>query len=216
MLRFRARMAGFSLIETLIGIVISLILIIPVLTICASVLEYSHRSFRVGRLELELNNALNMMANDIRRAGYWAGAVPGNTNNPYMQTNTALTTATNCVLLTYDLNKDGQLPGVSSLSDDEHYGFRLSNGVLQAKTTSGNYSCTATGSGWMAITDPKDIVVTQLSFILQPSTLNASNTSSGITIRNMIITVAGRVANDATISKTLTRTVHVYNNLFRL
>jgi len=215
MLKFSAKMAGFSLIETLIGMVISLILLVPVLTICANVLEYSHRSFRIGRLELELNNALNMMVNDIRRAGYWAGAAPGRMSNPYMQTNTALTIATNCVLLTYDLNKDGQLPSVGSSNDDEHYGFRLFNSVLQAKTVTGSYSCTATDSGWMPITDPKDMVVTQLSFTVQPSALNASNTNSGITVRNILITIAGHVASDATISKTLTRTVHVYNNLFK-
>lgn len=65
------RQRGVTLIELMIGMVVGLIVVGGVLTIYIAVLESSGELIKQSRLNSEMSALMNIMANDIRRAGYW-------------------------------------------------------------------------------------------------------------------------------------------------
>jgi prepilin peptidase dependent protein B len=211
---------GLSLIELMVALLVGSILIVGVLAVTATTLKESARNLQKQRLQYELQSAMNNMIADIRRAGYWANAssqMGTNTNsNPFMTTANLATPSSNCILLSYDINSNSSLPTVNSGSDDERYGYRLSNNAIQARITNGTYNCTA-NAGWVNITDPLAITVTQLNFVISAPTtdIDGSGTdTSTLTERQVDITLTAQLINDATVSTTLNQTVRVYNDLF--
>src|SRR6185503_16427844 len=97
--------------------------------------------------------AMQLMSNDIRRAGYWGNAISdintGANNNPFMAAGTDIAiTGGNCILFSYDYNNNGTLPTISSASDDERYGFRLSGSTLQTRPPGASFDCSAAASAW--------------------------------------------------------------------
>jgi|GEM_PF-2235098 len=207
--------SGFIIVETLINLAIGLVILISVVSICITLIRHSYQYTQLNQLELRLNNAVNTIATDLKRAGFWNSAYLGiNQNlikNPHMLASTklSLNASNNCVLLSYDLNKDGLVP-----STNEYYGFRLVAGELQAKTDSGNYNCNSTTGGWLSITDPKNIFISSLNLSLQNS---SANNQAGIAVysRNLTIQLTGNLVNAPNISRTITKTVHIYNNLYQ-
>ena len=149
------RGTGFTLIELMIGLVIGLLVTSGVLSVYISTIKSSSSTIKSSRLNQEMATLMNIMANDIRRAGYWDGGVASTpTANPFSQTDT--TTPANstalevhayasgayanagvqgngdCVVYAYDRDADGNLDlgttvGASAPFNDaaEGFGFRL-------------------------------------------------------------------------------------------
>lgn len=80
-----------------------------------------------------------LMINDIRRAGYWGGAIAGadSRDNPFTQNDTNLQiVSADCLLYTYDANGNGANTLQNTADDvdnNEYYGFRLTNGDIQMR-----------------------------------------------------------------------------------
>lgn len=66
----RIRQAGVSLIELMIGMVVGMIVIGGVLTIYIAVIESSNETIKQSRLNSEMSALMNIMTNDVRRAGF--------------------------------------------------------------------------------------------------------------------------------------------------
>lgn len=216
----RVKLAGFTLTELLVALVINVILFSALITMYIANLNHYHKTLLMNQLNQQLQSSLMMMSSDIRRAGYWANAKSDvgthQNNNPFMASTTDISTnvSNNCILLTYDHDGDGSLPSISSNIDDERYGFRLSGNTLQARPPGAAFSCTASSSAWENVTDVSRIQITNLSFIISTSTVTTGPGTKGIAIRGVDISITGRLTSDTSISVTLTQHVRIQNDKF--
>lgn len=212
---------GAMLIELLVGLFVGVFILAGVLALFLALSKSSNDSIESIRLEHELRSTMSLMANDIRRSGYFALAsssfAGGTNNNPYMQADTDLQLpVAGCILLSYDQDSDGVLPDLNTAGGDERFGFRLNNQTIQTRSTADtSFSCTA--GQWENITNPNYIQITGLTFTLNPSTVfvNSIDTSTGsVILRNISINLTGRLVKDNNISKTLSAIIRVRNDKF--
>ena len=182
----------------------------------ASIKQYT-KTLNTARLDQSLQASLRMMANDIRRAGFWGNAISDlstNTNtNPFNTNDISINGAGNCILLSYDQNGDGLLPAVGAGTDDERYGYRLSNNAIQARPNGASYLCTAAANVWENITDPNSVQITALSFVKTDRMVTVVSPAT-MTVRNVVISVTGRLTADNTVTKTLSENVKIRNDKY--
>jgi len=180
----KIKQKGFTLIELMIAMMLGLIVIGGALSIYISTIKSSSDVVKSARLNYDLDSAMQFMINDIRRAGYWGGAVAESNAaiNPFSMdsTNTNITIPTaSCILYSYDYDGNGADEDPENLGFDkvgnaivvvaggtsEFFGFKLEGGDIKvwSKTiadTTGN--CSA--DGWIRITDENKVNVSSLSF----------------------------------------------------
>lgn len=216
------KQVGVSLIELLIGIFIGLIVLSGMIYFLSRIASYSTKNLKTVRLEYEIQTALDLMADDIRRAGFSANnsgvMSSGVNNNPFMITGTSdlVVPTSNCILFTYDLNKDGSLPALGSLPSDERFGYRLSAGAIQTRaTTDSVFGCT-TGN-WENLTDPDLLTITNLVFTLTSNALPLRDpiTTEAIALRYVNISVAGTLVSDPSVSTTFSTNIKVRNDKYQ-
>lgn len=211
---------GFTLTELLVALVLNAFLLIGLVSIFTSNLNHYRTSISVDRLNGQLEAAMLLMTDDIRRAGYWSNATndigTDQNNNPFMtsSTNISVNNSGNCILFTYDKNQNGSLPSISSSYDDERYGFRLRSQAIQARPPGASFSCTASTNAWENITDSNIIEITALNFTLTKTTLTVGPDTQGIVSRSVDITLTGRLSSDHSITRTLTQHVRIRNDKF--
>ena len=212
--------SGFSLIELLTALAINVILFAGLIGIFLSNINHYRESINTNRLEQQLQTAMMIMSDEIRRAGYWANAQDdigsGANNNPFMATGVDITVGSggSCILLAYDANNNGSLPGISSSTDDERYGFRLSGNILQTRPPGAPYDCATAASNWENITNPNVIEVTALSFTLNSATIATGPGAKSLIQRSVDISLTGRLTSDNSIIKTITKHVRIMNDKF--
>lgn len=182
---------GFTLIELLISLTIGLIVLAAASSFYVTTVTNSSSSISASRLNQELSTLMSVMVQDIRRAGYWRDAASDPTQNPFNTVDvTALTVRPSigdptgvsasgeCILYTYDSNDNG------TLDDENIFGFRLANGVVQIRlsssaTNSRHDYCNNTGDIWEDVTDGNLVRITNLTF----DTADATAPSTCLNIR---------------------------------
>jgi prepilin peptidase dependent protein B len=222
---------GISLIEIMIGLSIGLIIIAAAITIYITSIKGSADIAKSARLNHDMDSALALMVNDIRRAGYWGGAKVGadSRDNPFTVSDTTdlQIPSASCVLYAYDADADG------SVDPDEYYGFRLNAGNIQMRSS--NIACDAGGWNSLNINEGREQVeITSLtlaeSFKCLRKRLGAADASYDtpcadavaagnlvtddrvIETRDISITMAGRAKNDTTVTKTISDRVKIRND----
>jgi len=182
---------GFTLIEIMIALILGIIVIGGAISIYISTIRGSIDITNSARLNYDLDSAMQLMVNDIRRAGYWGGAIAGSDaiNNPSdcsipatrgnvftcdasniqirnVATPTTVVNLGNCILYTYDGNDVAN--GVVDTS--EYYGFRLNGTELEMRIS--GTAATALDCGvdvqWRNISDENKVNITSLQFSLSP------------------------------------------------
>lgn len=209
---------GFTLLELIIALLVSLTVMVGILALFFNMIKHSRSTVEAGRLDRTLHAAMFAMATDIRRAGYWANATSSSTN-PFMVTGSTdiQVPSSSCILLTYDHNSDGSLPGISSGIDDERYGYRLVNNAIQYRPAGATFSCSAGTDVWTNLTDPNIVKITALTFVKNDQVVDIDGAGAGtatLTVRSITITLTGELVSDSSTSKTITRTVKVYNDKY--
>ena len=201
---------GFTLIEMMIAILIGTLVVAATIAIYVSAIRGSSNTLKSTQLNQDLGLAMTIMTNDIRRAGYWGGAVIGSDsrNNPFMVAgSTNLEVNGSCITYTYDANHDGVVDA------NEYYGFRLHNGTIEMKDSgSTTNACNDPQAVWSDMLDSKRIKVTQLNFDLSRSKCynkttktassglcSLSSGQTGVEVRNVGINLKAEVENDSTI-----------------
>jgi prepilin peptidase dependent protein B len=220
---------GFTLIELMIAMLIGLIVVGATITIYIITIKGSSDTLKSARLNQDLSVAMLVMTNDVRRAGYWGGAITGAnlTTNPFTDLMVRDVNATagadtgNCITYSYDADAWAvTVPPYDPLVDstapsaNEYYGFRLVNGAIQIKTSGTTSLAPACGDGvWVNLTDPDQFTVISLTFDLTDD-ITASNSSNNIvTARQIAIDIRGWVNSDHLISAHLNEFVKIRNNL---
>lgn len=179
--------SGFTIVELLISLAMSLIVISGVLGIYVSITGSSTDTLSRSKLNAQMSGAISVMESDIRRAGYWGNMTVDDyskpTTNPFNQIDiTQLevhaanaqiasndSVGGDCILYSYDANNDGILDNADIV------GFKLLNGVIEMRrngdvdANNRHDSCTNDSDNWQALTDPNTITITRLNFALENS-----------------------------------------------
>jgi len=171
--------SGFTLIEIMIALLVGLMILSATIAIYIATVKGSADTIRSARLNHDLDSAMSLMSNDIRRAGFWGGAVGGSdaTENVYTVVSSGTTTTNfaptdvsvmdftdgggtdhtdGCILYSYDADGDGHYDddasGDFSSGDDtnEFYGFRFN---VDADTGFGTIQIRKTGETTADCTD---------------------------------------------------------------
>ena len=229
---------GFSIIELMVGIAVGLFIVGGATKLFVDYLNSSRTSLLGVRLNQDLRVAADLVARDLRRAGYWSNAASGvwsstTTNvlpNPY----NTVTNSTGEITYSYDKGGNSTATAVAA---SENFGFSLntSTGTLQARLGDNVYQ---------DITDPNTVRITAFTVtsgstvtgaVLSPVELyqncpclvKASCTLAQfqvggsryatrplLTIQMYNITIAGESRNDTTAKRQITETVRVRNDKF--
>lgn len=157
---------GFTLIEIMIALLLGLIVIGATISIYIATLSSSNSTIRSSRLNHDLDSVMTLMLNDIRRAGYWAGASDEvNTNNPFTNTatNASILENNTCILYSYDADAD------STVDNNEYYGFKLQNNTIMMRLSgSGTTDCNDANDTWQNFIDSNQLTITSLQFGFSP------------------------------------------------
>lgn len=176
---------GVGLVEVMVSLTVGAILMSSMLTLYVSTVNSSADTLEASKLNQELSALMNVMANDIRRAGYWGNMAPADyevpQTNPFAQIDeTALevhaanvqqgeTGSGECIVYTYDANRDGVV------DDADIRGFRLNGDVVQMRergdtaANAAHDSCNDAEDIWRDVTDGNVISITNLTFDLADS-----------------------------------------------
>jgi len=123
---------GFTLVELMVAMVIGLVTLGAALALYLTIFTGSMTTIRSARLNHDIDSAMTLITNELRRAGFNGNAVTGGCDeldsdtycvedNPFQ---TLDISTDRCVLYTYDDNANGVLDG------NEQFGFMLANKTL--------------------------------------------------------------------------------------
>lgn len=212
---------GLTLVELLISLGLATVVLAGLVGVWVSTQSQSVDTQTVARLHHDLQSAMRLMVNDIRRAGFWGLAAndlnSGTNTNPFMtaETNLVVNPSEDCILLSYDADQNGSLASLNTAGGDERFGFRLSNQAIQARLPSTDFSCTS--GNWENVTDPSVVEVTNLTFTPSISILDLDGGGPGtasLNIRQITLQMTGRLVRTPSVTRTLIEQVRVRNDVF--
>jgi len=219
-IRTLKRQAGVTLIEAMISLALSLIVTSAMVVLMANSMGTSTRIIQMSQLTDELRNAMSMMTRDVRRANYSANAIfcYGNSNCGFPggaaeqevdagdQGDITIETvgANTCLTFRLDRNFDGDSTDNVDVDDnDGPAGFRrvISGGVgvieMWTGVASPNCSDAPRATGWVELTDPNTVNITQFVLDDTGSIVNEFNESKTKTFnsrqRQLDITIQGQL-----------------------
>jgi prepilin peptidase dependent protein B len=213
------KQTGFTLIEIMIALVVGLIVVAATISIYVATTKSSSDTIKATRLNHDLEAVMTMMINDIRRSGYWGGALieVDSRDNPFTAatTNIQIPTAS-CILYTYDANNSGANTP-NDLTDDveanEYYGFKLENSSIKmrktgaANTTTAAAGCNAS-TDWEEFVDSNQLTITTLQFSFAsiatpalPATSRCLNVATGISTDTNAAACAGAATGNNLVQK---------------
>lgn len=190
--------SGFTLVELMIGILVGTIVVAGVIALYITVIRGSAFVVTEARVTQDTRISMDLMASDIRRAGYShpsrikVSEETGMPENPFMLENRSIAIHDhdggdgNCILVSFDPTfqyapEDASLEfDLSDLAGSSQFvfGYRLNaEGVIQMLSSpdlASTDNCEA-DVRWDALTDPATIRVDSLTFSTEGSTcLNTS------------------------------------------
>ncbi len=211
------RQRGLSLVETLIGTALGLLLVAGGITVLLMHLRENRALVEHSRLMHDLRSASELIARDLRRAGHWGDAGAGVwtreaqatdvATNPYAAFDATASTVT----LRYSLDSAEN----QQVDSNEQFGFRLRSGALEMRVG---------GASWQSMTDVTTMKVTALEFVPHAVTLDlgalcSAPCASGDascpprqTLRSAIVTITAQSATDARTVRTARTAVRLRND----
>lgn len=221
----------------MVGITIGLFILAAASVMLTTQLADNRRLLLEAQVQQDLRATADMIARDIRRAGYWGQSyrqvwpASAAASNPYA-TMTLRAAEAGSTQVIYDRSTDEEGGGVSIGTDDnlvdaqanrprERVGFQLgsSNGV-------GTIEYMVGANNWQALTDPAVLNVTRFDVVLAPQdrqvpcgaqcpALGASGCPLWQTTRDVTITIVAQAVHDANIRRSLSDSVRLRNDLIR-
>ncbi len=216
----KSRSSGFSLVELMIALTLGLIVLGAVLTFTVTMIRAYSENIQSTRLTQELRTSMNIIAREIRRAGFDSRSVTRVLTDINPSTFNAMTVTANCVSYQYDrgVGGPGGTPGVSEVR-----GVRMSSttGTVQMNASSASIDC-AGSNGWVDVTDPSVVQVTafaptlidtpfcsQLGATTDPVTGTITYHLAQGVVRHLRLCLKGRLVADNSIARHVTNTVRV-------
>ena len=188
-------MAGFSLVELMVALVVGMIVAGAVLAFTVSSVRANSEYVRAARLTQELRSINQHVVGELRRAGYDESAmdyVSSSSATEFSQFSPILVdnddAAANCIIYAYD--RQPGTPGSIDLDNQEVRGIRRATatvggktvGVIEMGESSGASAPTCDGagpdyskypvgcasSGWCALSDPRAVDITAFTIDDEP------------------------------------------------
>ena len=198
---------GLGLVELLVGTAVGLLVVAATSALVVREVGEHRALRREARLTQELRHAADIVARDLRRAGWWAGAASGiaaddgvaGVANPYaFAASSAI--AASAVQVRY--SRDAVENGV--VDANERFGFRLRNAAIELQLGETN---------WQALTDPQTVAVTAFiitprieetslaSFCAEPCATGSIVCPPRQQVIHVEVAIAGRSADDAAVRR---------------
>ncbi len=231
------RERGMSIVELLVGVAVGLIVVTGAIKLMVDTLGSNRRMLLETRVNQDLRAAADLIARDIRRAGYWQNATSGvfsTTGSGTVTVNPYINIALSSNVIEYQFARDAD----NTVQPVEQAGFRLTGGVLEFKNGAGS---------WQPMTDPTVVTITGLTInplatprvtelytycaCLTKLTCDAAQFQPGgtyydptdptnpatprrptLTIRQFDIVLAGRSATDPSVQREISESVRVRND----
>ena len=229
---------GFSLVELMVALVAGLIVSTAVIAFTMSSMKSNGEYIQSTRLTQELRNTMDLVTRDLRRSGYDQYALKylatGNAS-PFsrMKMDNSVTsggkTYYQCVINSYDPGNAGT-PGTRDLANGEIRAIRWKSetvdsqsiGVIEFAESSASVTPTCDGDspdfsqyppacssdGWCALSDPKVLDITQ--FYMLPT----RDTSSGVEVRQVDVSMKGRISGTTDTVREVQSTVKVRTDCY--
>jgi len=205
----RARQRGLSIVELMVGIAIGLVIVAAALLTLTHHLRENRSLIVEARLMQDLRTASDLVAHDLRRAGYWNHAGDGVWHaagsplqaNPY----TALNVSDEATSFSY----------ARSEADSHDFAYRLRDGVIEMRIGNGN---------WQAMTDGNTLRVASFSiaphaqdivldgFCAQPCAAGSNTCPLRQQLRSFAVRIEAKAATNAEVSRTVQATVRLRND----
>jgi prepilin peptidase dependent protein B len=214
----RNDIGGFTLVELLIGMVVGLFIVAAAASLMSSNVRENRSLLLEGRVMQDLRTAADLVTRDLRRAGYWAGAMSGVRGdgasavpaNPYAEVSPATGAADN---VSFRFSRDATEN--NAVDSNEQFGFRLRNGAIELQLGSGN---------WQALTDATTLTVTDFSVTPTVEDISLANfcatgCPAGSTtcpprqqVRSLAVAISARAAGDARVVRSVRSQVRLRND----
>lgn len=228
--QWRARsQRGVTMVEVLVGMAVGLFVVAGGLVLLANFTGENRRLLVETRLTQDLRAAADLVARDVRRAGYWGAAGKGvwrptGPNVPQQNDYRGFIEAS-CDAATLPTSVPSPTTARSNLcyyiagdTDDvaasnERYGFQLQGGAIRS---------TIGGAAAQSLTDPNTITITSFTLTPHQQTIDASGFCSKtcttncprVVVREFEILITGNAPSDAAVSRTIRGNVRVRNDYY--
>ena len=232
---------GFTLVELMIGMAISLIIMAGAVYVFTKITQVSLYEIRAVRAMDQARDVMQRMSRDIRRAGYqghnnmWnspeaenlfdtnlSGALKSEFSAIENETFIHVSDDKSCVLFSYNHDDDSDV-----INEENLFGYKLEG--QQIKTLEGvdedgaNFRCDASGTHWESITYLDVLAISSASFTLDENCVDTvsggvcTDSESAVTLRSMTIAITafskktGSDADENKIQIELSETVDLPN-----
>lgn len=202
-----ASLSGFSLIELMVGVTVGIVLLLLVSQFFVGRLIGNTAMLQSARLNQELRSIMDFTVRDLRRAGYWGGAIQGvwydGTTGIVANPLQAITVNPNSISFSYDVNGNGSL----DVTPSETF-------TIQFNATDHTVELVQGDNPPSQLSDPYLTRITDLSFegafveVTVPC-IRPTVTPPVLTLRSVTVTIAGELASDPEVKRTLTETVRI-------
>lgn len=209
---------GISIIEVLIALVITTIIVSAIVGLLANSIDTSRQLTTTAKLDQALNNTLETIARDIQRAGYNTNATTSATNLFFatspIKDDVTVNTNSDCITFSYQVDAT-----TTPTTGVNRFGFRLSNNAIQYRTTAAGAGPCNAGSGWENLTDPNIVTISAFTITLNttniaPSTGATTSTAPFTSYRSVTISITGHLVSNSSVTRTITRTIKIFNNKY--
>lgn len=149
---------GLSIIELLVGVAIGLLILSGAVKLFTDNITSNRKLVLETRVNQDMRSAADLIARDLRRAGFWGNSTSGvvTTNSqptaatsPYSAVSPTSTTAATEVTYNYSQGTENNVLDATN----ESFGFKLDSGVLKYLQ----------GNNWQAITDRDTLRISSFS-----------------------------------------------------
>ena len=215
----RRRIArGLSLVELMVGVAVGLMVVAGASFVAVNQLSDNRRLLLETQVQQDLRAAADMVARDLRRAGYWGaaqtgawqGSDPTVAANPYV----ALTPSeAGAPVAQVDFSYSRDLAEDNAVDDDkERFGFKLEGGAIKMLI----------GGVWQSMTDANVLEVTRFDVRVDRQSVQQAcfNECPGggtacwptLDVRRFTVDIAGRAVSDPAVQRSVRESVRLRND----
>jgi len=221
--------AGFSLMETVVAMSISLVVTAAMVALMANSLGNTSRIVNMTKLSDDLRSTMQMLTRDVRRTSYNAAAYLCYGNEDCFKDGT-VTMAGDTVTMAGDITINDDEDCFTFLLDrgndgnstnDDAGGFRLNanSGALEMWTGGSSPDCAANDSDWVQVTNPASMNITNfnvndddLSYSTPIYTDSLGNTISQ-RVRKVRFRIDAQLVNATSISRRVEDVITLRNDV---
>ena len=205
----RMHQRGLTLVELMVGIAIGLVIAAAGMLALTHHLRENRNLIVETRLMQDLRTASDLIAHDLRRAGYWHQAADGvwRALAPEVQPNPygAVSATDQAVAFSY----------ARSAADSHEFAYRLHEGAIEMRIGDGH---------WQAMTDSNTLLVNSLSitphtqdvvlegFCSRACTEGSKTCPPRQQLRSLALLIEARAVGDAAVTRKVQATVRLRND----